>query len=168
MSGWDGCCGNGFPRLFHFRDIGAFISFRGFIVSFVVLTLAAGLANLAFRLGQRVLVVAARHSRLDATSLTAGILFYRRLVQMLAAYDLEPQSGGDPERVRAPRPQVLDRPGTAHPTGRRRPPRGRRRVLSSSIRASRARTRFARGARCATRRPRNQLEKPVNRRGQVA
>ena len=44
-----------FTRLFHFQNISAFISIRGFIVTFVVLTLAAGLANLAFRLAQRLL-----------------------------------------------------------------------------------------------------------------
>jgi protein-glutamine gamma-glutamyltransferase len=77
-----------FSRLFLFQSIGAFISIRGFIVSFVVLTMAAGLANLAFKLAQRFLSWL-RGSRLDATSLTAGILFYRRLTQLLAAYELD-------------------------------------------------------------------------------
>jgi protein-glutamine gamma-glutamyltransferase len=77
-----------FAKLFHFSDIGAFISIRGFIVSFVVLTLAAGLANLAFRIGRRFFLWVRGHTQ-DATSLTAGIFFYRRLVQMLASYDLE-------------------------------------------------------------------------------
>jgi protein-glutamine gamma-glutamyltransferase len=76
-----------FAKLFHFRDISAFISVRGFIVAFVILTLAAGLANLAYRLARRVLSWV-RGPTLDATSLTAGNFFYRRLVQMLAAYDL--------------------------------------------------------------------------------
>jgi hypothetical protein len=76
-----------FSRLFLFRSIGAFISIRGFIVSFVVLTLAAGLANLAFKLAQR-FYSWLRGPRLDATSLTAGILFYRRLAQLLATYEL--------------------------------------------------------------------------------
>jgi protein-glutamine gamma-glutamyltransferase len=77
-----------FAKLFLFGSIGAFVSIRGFIVSFVVLTLAAGLASLAFRLAQRVFSWL-RGPSLEATSLTAGILFYRRLVQMLATYDLE-------------------------------------------------------------------------------
>jgi protein-glutamine gamma-glutamyltransferase len=77
-----------FSRLFHFRSIGAFISIRGFIVSFVVLTLLAGLANLVFKLAQRFFSWL-RGPKLDATSLTAGILFYRRLTQLLAAYELD-------------------------------------------------------------------------------
>ena len=77
-----------FSTLFVFRSIGAFISIRGFIVSFVVLTLAAGLANLAFKLAQRFFSWL-RGPRLDATSLSAGILFYRRLAQLLAAYELD-------------------------------------------------------------------------------
>ena len=77
-----------FKRLFHFPTINAFISVRGFIVSFVVLSVSAGLANVAYRLGQRLLLWL-RGSSLSATSLTAGVLSYRRLVQMLAAYDLK-------------------------------------------------------------------------------
>ena len=76
-----------FKRLFHFPTISAFISIRGFIVSFVILTVAAGLANLSFRSGQRLLSWLRGNSR-SATSLTAGVLSYRRLVQMLSAYDL--------------------------------------------------------------------------------
>ncbi|HEX3447566.1 MAG TPA: DUF3488 and transglutaminase-like domain-containing protein, partial [Isosphaeraceae bacterium] len=76
-----------FSSLFVFQSIGAFISIRGFIVSFVVLTLAAGLANLAFKLAQRFFSWL-RGPRLDATSLTAGIIFYRRLTQLLATYEL--------------------------------------------------------------------------------
>ena len=79
---------NWFSKLFVFQSMGAFISIRGFIVTFVVLTLLAGLANLVFRLAQRFFSWL-RGPRLDATSLTAGILFYRRLTQMLAAYELD-------------------------------------------------------------------------------
>jgi hypothetical protein len=57
-------------------------------VSFIVLTLLAGLANLGFKLAQRFFSWL-RGPRLDATSLTAGILFYRRLAQLLAAYELD-------------------------------------------------------------------------------
>ena len=77
-----------FKTLFHFPTISAFISIRGFIVSFVVLTLAAGLAHVAFRLARRFLSWL-RGNRRDATSLTAGVLSYRRLVQVLAIYDLK-------------------------------------------------------------------------------
>ena len=79
---------NWFSRLFHFRSIGAFISIRGFIVTFVVLTMLAGLANLVFKLALRFFSWL-RGPRLDATSLSAGILFYRRLTQLLAAYELD-------------------------------------------------------------------------------
>jgi hypothetical protein len=57
-------------------------------VSFVVLIVVAGLAILALRLAQRLLLWLRGHS-LSATSLTAGVLSYRRLVQLLAAYDLK-------------------------------------------------------------------------------
>jgi protein-glutamine gamma-glutamyltransferase len=77
-----------FKRAFHFSTVSAFISFRGFIVTFVVLTLASGIVSLLYRLGQRLLLWLRGHP-LDATSLAAGILSYRRLVQMLAAYDLK-------------------------------------------------------------------------------
>jgi transglutaminase-like putative cysteine protease len=77
-----------FTRLFGFRDVSAFISLRGFAVSFVVLTLIAALAHVVFRVARRLLRWL-RGSRLDTTSRTAGIIFYRRLVQMLAEYDLQ-------------------------------------------------------------------------------
>jgi transglutaminase-like putative cysteine protease len=77
-----------FEFLFHFRNMSAFISIRGFLVSFLVLTLLAGIGNLLYRLAQRVLAWL-RGPALDASSLTAGILFYRRLTQMLSEIDLE-------------------------------------------------------------------------------
>ena len=80
---------NGFTFLFHFRDVTALISFRGFFVTFFVLTLLAGLAHLMFLSAKRFLrwlhgppVDFRLHG-------TAGILFYRRLAQLLAQYDLE-------------------------------------------------------------------------------
>jgi protein-glutamine gamma-glutamyltransferase len=79
---------NGFKKVFHFPTISAFISIRGFIVSFVVLTALAGLAHLGYRLAQRLLLWL-RGNSLNATSFTAGVLSYRRLVQILAAYDLK-------------------------------------------------------------------------------
>jgi len=77
-----------FARLFHFRDISALISPRGFIVSFLVLFLLGTLALFVFRMVKRLL--RGLHGRtLDTTSRTAGTIFYRRLVQVLAEYDLQ-------------------------------------------------------------------------------
>ncbi len=78
----------GFARLFDFKSLASFISFRGFIVSFIVLSLLVLLVKLAAWLGQQVLHWW-RGPIDDSTGLTAGILFYRRLVQLLAPYDLE-------------------------------------------------------------------------------
>jgi protein-glutamine gamma-glutamyltransferase len=58
------------------------------VVTFFILLMASALVNLFLRLARRV----ARWLRgpaSDAAALTAGTLFYRRLTQMLAAYDLE-------------------------------------------------------------------------------
>jgi protein-glutamine gamma-glutamyltransferase len=77
-----------FTFLFHFRDVTAFISIRGFFVSFFVLTLMAGIAHILFVITKRVLRWL-HGPAVDSTSLTAGILFYRRLVQLLARYELE-------------------------------------------------------------------------------
>jgi transglutaminase-like putative cysteine protease len=77
-----------FARVFHFENPSAFISVRGFFVSFIVLSLAAGLSTLVYRLIQRILGWL-RGPTPDATSLTLGTLFYRRLVQLLSEYDLE-------------------------------------------------------------------------------
>ena len=77
-----------FVHLFRFPDTRSLISVRGFVVSFIVLTLIAGLANLSFRAAKRLLRWL--HGQpLDTTSRTAGTIFYRRLVQMLAEYDLQ-------------------------------------------------------------------------------
>ena len=78
----------GFAVLFHFQDISAFISFRGFIVSFLVLVLIAGLAHLLYRLAHRLLLWL-RGPEDDAMSLTAGSLFYRRLALLLGELELE-------------------------------------------------------------------------------
>ncbi len=122
-----------FKWVFHFPSVSDFISFRGFIVSFVVLSLAAGLANIAFRLGRRWLSWLRGQSR-DATSLSAGVLSYRRLVQVLATYDLkrnpaETQS----EFARQVPTKFLIGQGPANPAGRRRSPASRRRVLSGPV-----------------------------------
>jgi transglutaminase-like putative cysteine protease len=79
---------NWFTVLFHFKDIGSFISLRGFLVIALVGTLAAVLVYLGFRFAHRLLRWL-RGPVVDAASLTAGILFYRRLTQLLAEHELE-------------------------------------------------------------------------------
>ncbi len=78
----------GFAHLFSFQSIGAFISIKGFFVSFIVLSLLALIVQLAISVGKRLLKWW-RGPTDDSAGLTAGILFYRRLAQMLAEYDLE-------------------------------------------------------------------------------
>ncbi len=77
----------GLAVLFQFENIGAFISIRGFIVTFLAGCLLAGLGHLAMRAGRRLLRWL-RGPGDDATSLTAGILFYRRLAQVLSRLEL--------------------------------------------------------------------------------
>ncbi len=77
-----------FAQVFHFQDPSALISLRGFVVSFFILLLLAGLGLLLYRLALR-LARWLRGPTLDAASLSAGTLFYRRLAQVLADYDLE-------------------------------------------------------------------------------
>jgi hypothetical protein len=74
--------------LFHYRDIGAFISIRGFIVTFLGGSLFAFLAYVVLKAAQR-LRRWLRGPEVDAASLPAGVLFYRRLTQLLARCDLE-------------------------------------------------------------------------------
>ncbi|MGC8643243.1 MAG: transglutaminase TgpA family protein [Isosphaeraceae bacterium] len=74
--------------LFHFQSIGSFISVRGFIVSFLVLLLAALLFRLVSWLLRRLLRFW-RGPDEDEAALTPGILFYRRLAQLLAEFELE-------------------------------------------------------------------------------
>jgi transglutaminase-like putative cysteine protease len=75
-------------RLFNFQTINEFFSLRGFVVSFVTLALAVGLAYLLFRIGRKV-VLWLRGPVSDAASLSPGTFFYWRLNQILAAHDLE-------------------------------------------------------------------------------
>ena len=81
--------GQGLPSLFNFQSLGSFISIRGFFVSFLVLSLVAapGQARCIW-LGKRLLRWW-RGPADDSAGLTAGILFYRRLAQLLAEFDLE-------------------------------------------------------------------------------
>ena len=78
----------GFAILFRFQDISAFISWRGGIVTFLAGVLLVGIVHLAYRLG-RLILRWFRGQDVDSTSLTAGILFYRRLTQLLAQLELE-------------------------------------------------------------------------------
>lgn len=73
--------------LFHFQDVSAFISIRGFVVTFIGCCLLAGLAHLGIRLA-RLLLRWMRGPELDTASRSAGLLFYRRMAQLLAEYDL--------------------------------------------------------------------------------
>jgi protein-glutamine gamma-glutamyltransferase len=73
--------------LFHFPDFSSFISIRGFAVSFVGLVLLAGVIHSAYR-GVRAILARLRGPGTVAGSLFAGILFYRRLTQMLGELDL--------------------------------------------------------------------------------
>jgi transglutaminase-like putative cysteine protease len=77
-----------FARLFNFKNISSFISIRGFFVSFIILSLIALLGRLLAWLVRRLLRLW-RGPDDESAGLTAGILFYRRLVQLLAACDLE-------------------------------------------------------------------------------
>jgi protein-glutamine gamma-glutamyltransferase len=78
----------GFAYLFSFQSLGAFISIKGFLVSFIVLSLLVLIVKLAISVVKRLLDWW-RGPTDDSAGLTAGILFYRRLVQLLADYDLE-------------------------------------------------------------------------------
>jgi protein-glutamine gamma-glutamyltransferase len=78
----------GFAHLFNFQSIGAFISIKGFFVSFIVLSLLVLIVKLAIAVGKRLLEWW-RGPTDNSAGLTAGILFYRRLAQMLADYDLK-------------------------------------------------------------------------------
>jgi hypothetical protein len=74
--------------LFGFHNFEAFISIRGFFVSFIVLLALVGLVRgliWLWRLGARWFGGAAE----DSASLSASQVSYRRLTQLLAAFGLE-------------------------------------------------------------------------------
>ncbi len=79
-------------RLFDFPNFASLISVRGFLVTFVALTLAAGLVRGLAWLARRVLR-SVRGSRFGASNETAGVLFYRRLTHLLAEFGLERPPG---------------------------------------------------------------------------
>jgi hypothetical protein len=77
-----------FERLFLFPDVNSFISVRGFFAVFIVGVLSIAVAKVFFRfLGP--LLRWLRGPASGAASLSAGALFYRRFVQLLAGIDLE-------------------------------------------------------------------------------
>jgi hypothetical protein len=78
----------GVARLFDFQSLASFISVRGFIVSFIVLSVLVLLVRLAVWVGGHFLRFW-RGPVDDSAGLTAGILFYRRMAHLLAPYDLE-------------------------------------------------------------------------------
>ena len=150
----------GFEVLFHFQDISAFISIRGFVVSFLVLSLLAGLAHLSIRLGRRLLRWL-RGPGDDSASLSAGILFYRRLAHLLSRLELERTPAETQAEFAARRGPVPLRPRPAGASGRGRAATGGRRLLPRPVRPSRARAGLAPGARLAARCPRGEPWKTV-------
>ncbi len=78
----------GLGFLFTFQDVGSFISIRGFVVTFLVLVILAALVQMSIWMSRRLLIWL-RGPQEDEASLTAGILFYRRLSQLLARLELD-------------------------------------------------------------------------------
>ncbi len=76
-----------FAFLFDFPDFSSFVSVRGFAVSFIGLVLLAGVVHSVYRVARSIMAWL-RGPGTDASSLFAGILFYRRLTQMLGELDL--------------------------------------------------------------------------------
>lgn len=80
-------CRRGFSQLFAFQSLGSFISVRGFLVSFLVLMLVAALFYSLLWMGRRLLRWW-RGPIDDLAGLAPGLLFYRKLAQILAELDL--------------------------------------------------------------------------------
>ncbi len=77
-----------FANIFHFENVSSFISVRGFFVSFLIGLFLVGAGKVVFRLMQPLLGWL-RGPSPDSGSLQPGILFYRRLAQMLGELELE-------------------------------------------------------------------------------
>jgi transglutaminase-like putative cysteine protease len=75
-------------NLFIFKSFGQFVSVRGFIVAFSALLMVAGLLRGAFWV-IRACVRWLRGPTGESSSLAAGVVFYRRLAQLLAEFGLE-------------------------------------------------------------------------------
>ncbi len=76
-----------FATLFDFQNLRAFISFRGFAVSFLILSLVAALFRATVWLGRRLL--GWWRGPVDESMGVSGVGFYRRLVLLLARHDLK-------------------------------------------------------------------------------
>jgi transglutaminase-like putative cysteine protease len=84
LGGW---LKKGFAFLFHFPDVSSFVSIRGFLVAFIACSLLTGVAHLGMRLA-RLVMRWLRGPQVDTTSMSAGLLFYRRMAQLLAEHEL--------------------------------------------------------------------------------
>ncbi|WP_337173094.1 DUF3488 and transglutaminase-like domain-containing protein [Paludisphaera sp.] len=81
-----GATRSAFSTMFDFKSFRSFISLRGFVVSFFVLTLVAALFRALVWLARR--MFAWWRGPADDILGSSGVHFYRRLVQLLAAHDL--------------------------------------------------------------------------------
>ena len=79
-------------RVFDFPNLASLISVRGFLVTFITLSLAAGLFRGLAWLARRILR-SIRGARQDESSQMAGVIFYRRLTLLLAEFGLERPPG---------------------------------------------------------------------------
>ena len=158
----------GFAVLFRFETIGAFISIRGFVVTFLTGCLLVGLAKLSIRLGRRMLRWF-RGPREDATSLTAGILFYRRLTQLLSQLELERTPAETQGEFASRAARFLSGRGQPGAVGRGGAAGSGRSLLPRPFRPPRPRAGLAPGARRAARRPGGQpLSWKVSQKSEVS
>ncbi len=79
-------------RILDFPNFASLISIRGFLVTFIALSLAAGLYRGLAWLARR-LMRSMRGASQGDSSLTAGVVFYRRLTLLLAEFGLERPPG---------------------------------------------------------------------------
>ena len=128
----------GFARLFDFQNLASFVSVRASSSSFLVLSLLVGLVKLAAWLGRQALQWW-RGPDDDSSGLTAGILFYRRLAQLLAPYDLERTTAETQNEFALRADPVPHRAGDQTLARGRCPPEDRRRLLSGAFRTPRSR-----------------------------
>ena len=77
-----------FGWMFQFRDVSSFVSLRGFVVTFMVLTFVV-LLTWTVRFAMRRFRRLWGALRADESALTAGVIFYRRLAALLAEFGLE-------------------------------------------------------------------------------
>ena len=136
----------GFAHLFNFQSIGAFISIKGFFVSFIVLSLLALIVRLAISVGNRLLRLVARPHRRFGRADRGNPLLSPAGTD---AGRLRPgaNSRRDPERVRPPRVSVPYRAASPDPGGGRGAAEDRRGVLPGPIRPPRARSGHSQRAR---------------------